>query len=113
MRRELEEAEKDAKGKGAKGTVKAATPPAPASSPSKEKDKGKEEVQGVFVLKDGRAVFTPVETGIMGPTDMEVLSGVKPGDEIVTGSFSVLRTLKNNTKVKVDNSAVKAGGPGA
>jgi len=113
MRRELEEAEKDAKGKGAKGTVKAATQPAPASSPSKEKDKGKEEVQGVFVLKDGRAVFTPVETGIMGPTDMEVLSGVKPGDEIVTGSFSVLRTLKNNTKVKVDNSAVKAGGPGA
>jgi HlyD family secretion protein len=113
MRRELEEAEKDAKGKGAKGTVKAATQPAPASNSSKEKDKGKEEVQGVFVLKDGRAVFTPVETGIMGPTDMEVLSGVKPGDEIVTGSFSVLRTLKNNTKVKVDNSAVKAGGPAA
>jgi len=113
MRRELEEAEKDAKGKAAKGTVKAATPPAPASSSSKEKDKGKEEVQGVFLLKDGLAVFTPVETGIMGPTDMEVLSGVKPGDEIVTGSFSVLRTLKTNTKVKVDNSAVKAGGPGA
>ncbi|MGD0920803.1 MAG: efflux RND transporter periplasmic adaptor subunit [Terriglobia bacterium] len=113
MRRELEEADKDAKGKAAKGTVKAATPPAPASSSSKEKDKGKEEVQGVFVLKDGLAVFTPVETGIMGPTDMEVLSGVKPGEEIVTGSFSVLRTLKSNTKVKVDNSAVKAGGPGA
>jgi HlyD family secretion protein len=111
MRRDLEEAEKDAKGKGTKKAVQAATQSAPASSPSKEKDKSKEEVQGVFVLKNGRAVFTPVETGIMGPTDMEVLSGVKPGDEIVTGSFSVLRTLKNNTKVKVDNSAVKAGGP--
>lgn len=112
MRRELEETDKEAKGKGAKGTVPAAATEAkPASSASKEKDKSKEEVQGVFVLKSGRAVFTPVETGIMGPTDMEVLSGVKPGDEIVTGSFSALRTLKNNTKVKVDNSAVKAGGP--
>jgi HlyD family secretion protein len=104
MRRDLEES--------AKGKVQAAaTQPASASSASKEKDKSKEEVQGVFVLKNGRAVFTTVESGIMGPTDMEVLSGVKPGDEIVTGSFSVLRTLKNNTKVKVDNSAVKAGGP--
>jgi HlyD family secretion protein len=104
MRRDLEES--------AKGKVQAAaTQPASASSSSKEKDKSKEEVQGVFVLKNGRAVFTTVESGIMGPTDMEVLSGVKPGDEIVTGSFSVLRTLKNNTKVKVDNSAVKAGGP--
>jgi HlyD family secretion protein len=111
-RRDLEESDKDAKGKGAKGTVQAAATDAkPASGASKEKDKSKEEVQGVFVLKNGRAVFTQVETGIMGTTDMEVLSGVKPGDEIVTGSFSVLRTLKNNTKVKVDNSAVKAGGP--
>ena len=114
MRRELEASEKEGKGKEAKGMVQAAAAqPAPASGSSKEKDKSKEEVQGVFVLKNGRAVFTPVETGIMGTTDMEVLSGVKPGDEIVTGSFSVLRTLKNNTKVKVDNSAVKAGGPGA
>jgi HlyD family secretion protein len=111
MRRDLEESDKDAKGKGGKGTVQAASQPAPARSSSKEKDKGKEEIQGVFVVKDGRAVFTPVETGIMGTTDVEVLSGVKPGDEIVTGSFSVLRTLKNNTKVKVDNSAAKAGGP--
>jgi HlyD family secretion protein len=116
MRRDLEESEKEGKGKGkeSQGKVQAAaTQSTPASSSSKEKDKGKEEIQGVFVLKNGRAVFSPVETGIMGTTDMEVLSGVKPGDEIVTGSFSVLRTLKNNTKVKVDNSAVKAGGPSA
>ena len=47
---------------------------------------------------------------IMGPTDMEILKGVKPGDEIVTGSFSVLRTLKTNAKVKVDNSGAKTPG---
>jgi len=114
MRRELEEQNKEGKGKEPKATVQAAateTKPAPGSS--KEKDKGKEEIQGVFVVKNGRAVFTPVETGIMGPTDIEVLKGVKPGDEIVTGSFSVLRTLKNNAKVKVDNSATKPPEPGA
>jgi HlyD family secretion protein len=109
MRRELEEQNKEGK---AKGTVKAAETKTEAT-PSKEKDKGKEEIQGVFVVKDGRAIFTRVETGIMGPTDMEVVKGVKPGDEIVTGSFSVLRTLKNNAKVKVDNSATKPPASGA
>jgi len=111
MRRELEEPSKESKGKATVQAAAAETKPAPG--PSKEKDKGKEEIQGVFVVKNGRAVFTPVETGIMGPTDMEVLKGVKPGDEIVTGSFSVLRTLKNNAKVKVDNSATKPPGSAA
>ena len=110
MRRELEEGEK---GKGAKGTVQAASPQAKPPAAGKEKDKGKEEIQGVFVVRNGRAVFTPVETGIMGPTDMEITKGVNPGEEIVTGSFSVLRSLKNNTKVKIDNKATKPGGPAA
>jgi len=38
---------------------------------------------------------------------------LQAGDEIVTGTFSVLRTLKNNTKVKIDNSARTPGQPGA
>lgn len=110
MKRELEESEKEGKGKKeAKGAVQAAAAStAPAAIP---KDKAKEEVQGLFVVKNGRAVFTKVETGIMGTTDMEIVKGVNPGEEIVTGSFSVLRTLKNNTKVKIDNSAQKPGGP--
>ena len=103
-RRQLEEEEQSAK--GGKGKVQAAT-----SQPSTAaKDKGKEEVQGAFVLKDGRAVFTTVETGIMGQSDVEVVKGVQPNDEIVSGPFSVLRTLKNHTKVKVDNSALKPAG---
>jgi HlyD family secretion protein len=103
-RRQLEEEEQSAK--GGKGKVQAAT-----SQPSTAaKDKGKEEVQGAFVLKAGRAVFTPVETGIMGQSDVEVVKGVQPNDEIVSGPFSVLRTLKNHTKVKVDNSALKPAG---
>ena len=109
MKRDLEEPGKDGKDKG---TVKAASAETkPAGGSSKEKDKSKEEIQGVFAVKSGKAVFTPVETGIMGATDVEVLSGVKPGDEIVTGSFSVLRTLKNNAKIKVDNSPPPQANP--
>jgi len=104
MRRELEE-NKDKNGK-----VEAANN-TPATA--KDKEKGKEEVQGVFKVQNGRAVFVPIVSGIMGSTDLEVLKGVQPNEEIVTGSFSVLRTLKNNSKVKIDNSAKTPGGPGA
>jgi len=102
MRRELEESDKDKKGK-----VQAASPQSSTSA----KDKEKEELQGVFLLRNGRAVFVPVESGIMGQSDVEVLKGLQPTDEIITGPFSVLRTLKNHTKLKVDNSPLKPAEP--
>lgn len=71
---------------------------------TKDKEKGKEELQGIFVVNNGRAKFVQVESGIMGSTDIEITKGVQPGDTIVTGSFSVLRTLKNNTKIQIDNT---------
>ena len=67
--------------------------------------KQKEEIQGVFVIRNKKAEFVPVETGISGTTDIEVTKGVKEGDEIITGSYKVLRTLKPGTSVKIDNSA--------
>jgi HlyD family secretion protein len=63
----------------------------------------KEEVQGVFVISGDKAVFKKVETGITGATEIEVLSGLKDGQEIVTGTYKVIRTLRNEAKVKVDN----------
>jgi HlyD family secretion protein len=64
--------------------------------------------QGVFLLvRDGRrfrARFVPVSTGVTGSTEIEVLNGLKPGDEIVTGRYKILRTLKSGTAVKRDNS---------
>jgi HlyD family secretion protein len=66
----------------------------------------KEELQGVFVLRNKRdAEFVPVATGISGTTDIEVINGLKEGDEIVTGSYKVLRTLRNGVNVKVDNTS--------
>jgi HlyD family secretion protein len=66
------------------------------------------EVQGVFVVRNKRAVFVPVNTGISGVTDIEVVSGLQDGDQIVTGSYKTLRTLKPDARVKVDNSTPKA-----
>ncbi|HVB87659.1 MAG TPA: efflux RND transporter periplasmic adaptor subunit [Candidatus Dormibacteraeota bacterium] len=63
------------------------------------------EVQGVFVIRDGKAQFVPVQTGITGVTSIEVTNGLQPGDVIVTGSYNALRTLRPGTKVKIDNSA--------
>ena len=65
-------------------------------------------VQGVYILqtekKKARAVFIPVTTGITGATEIEVRSGLKPGDEIVTGRYKILRALKSGTPVKRDNT---------
>jgi HlyD family secretion protein len=63
----------------------------------------KEEIQGVFVISAGKAEFHKVETGITGTTDIEVLTGLKAGDEIITGTYQVIRTLRNEAQVKVDN----------
>ena len=79
-----------------------------AIAPDKTKGDPKEELQGVFVLKNKKdAVFVPVTTGISGTTDIEVLSGLNEGDEIVTGSYKTLRTLKNGASVKIDNTPAK------
>jgi HlyD family secretion protein len=66
----------------------------------------RKEQQGVFGVRDGKASFVPVTTGITGQTEIEVLSGLKEGDEIITGSYKTLRTIKTEDKVKVDNKAV-------
>lgn len=73
-------------------------------TPAEEKAR-KEEIQGVFVIAGGKAEFRKVDTGITGATDIEVLNGLKEGDEIVTGSYQVIRTLRNEAQVKVDNKS--------
>jgi HlyD family secretion protein len=72
--------------------------------PAAEKAR-KEEIQGVFVIAGNKAEFRKVETGITGATDIEVLSGLKETDEIITGSYQVIRTIRNQAQVKVDNKA--------
>jgi len=88
----------EAKPAGTGGGIQAATKLDPAAEKAK-----KEELTGVFVVSGEKAVFQKVETGITGATDIEVTSGLKEGDQIVTGTYQVIRTIKNDTQVKVDN----------
>jgi HlyD family secretion protein len=81
-----------------KGSVEAASKPNPAAEKAR-----KQEIQGVFVVSGGKAVFRKVDTGITGATDIEVLSGLHDGDEVITGSYKVIRTIRNDAKVKVNN----------
>jgi len=78
-----------------------------AAAPQKDAAKDSKDLQGVFLIRSGKAEFVPIETGISGTTDVEVLGGIKEGDEIVTGSYKVLRTLKPGASVKIDNAAPK------
>jgi len=83
----------DANGK----PIVSATPPASGLKPPAP-------VQGVFELQTVkgklRGVFVPVKTGITGATDIEVLTGVNEGQEIVIGPFKTLRALKNGALLK-------------
>jgi HlyD family secretion protein len=62
----------------------------------------RKELEGVFVFRDGAATFLPVKTGIAGDKHFEVLSGLKEGDEVITGPFTSVRELADGDKVKLE-----------
>lgn len=59
------------------------------------------EQEGVFVLEDRVAMFRPVLTGIVGTAEIEIIDGLDEGDRIVTGSYRVLRSLEDETRVRI------------
>jgi HlyD family secretion protein len=66
--------------------------------------KKKKELEGVFVIdNNSRARFRPIKTGISGESEIEILDSLKENDEIISGSFQTLRTIKDGTVVKTDN----------
>jgi HlyD family secretion protein len=105
-RKQLEDAAKQAATKGGSGgssvTLAAAKPDTAVTT---DVDPKKDDIQGVFVVRNGKAVFVQVQTGISGTTDIEVTNGLQKGDEIVIGSYKALRTLRPDTPVKIDNTA--------
>ena len=79
---------------------------APAAPAGKKENN---DIQGVFVVKNNKAEFHEVVTGLTGSTEIQVKSGLQPGDVIITGSYKVLKTLRNGAGVKVDNSLASKG----
>lgn len=65
-----------------------------------EEDEDADPIEGVFVITEGRAHFTPVEVGIAGQEYFEVVSGLSQGDSIVSGPYQVVRTLEEGTAVR-------------
>lgn len=89
--------------KEGKSIVQAANAKDPAKPGDKAKKNKTKELQGVYVKgPDGFAHFRPVKVGIMGDTNIELLEGLKEGEEVITGPLQSLRTLDEWTLVSVE-----------
>lgn len=62
---------------------------------------GAAERSGVFVVRDNKAVFVPVTTGVIGGLDIEV-TGLSSTDQVIIGPYQVLRSLKTGDVVKAN-----------
>lgn len=71
--------------------------------------------EGVYLMENGKARFQPITTGMIGELSIEVLSGLKGGETLITGPFKALREIEPGGLVKVEDpkKQKKAGGAGA
>lgn len=70
-----------------------------------------QEEEGVFLHDNGKAKFVPVTTGLAGETSIEIVKGVKAGQQIITGPFKALRDINDGSKVKEQKEPEKGKGP--
>ena len=68
-----------------------------------------EEAEGVFVVRGGTALFTPVKVGIAGEEHFEVLDGLVAGDTVVAGPYQVIRDLRDSTRVRQQKQEAPEG----
>jgi HlyD family secretion protein len=67
----------------------------------------RKETEGVFAVRDGKAEFAPIKMGIAGDKYFEVLSGIKAGDQVITGPYNSVRGMADGDLVKIDNNKKK------
>jgi HlyD family secretion protein len=89
---------------GGRGEPVVRVPPEPPPGQTRQ------DTQGVFVVRDGRAIFTPVEIGIAGERHFEVLSGVSVADQVITGPFTDVRQMADGEAVQVEGDAATPDG---
>lgn len=76
----------------------------PVAAPSELKaGETRKETEGAFVVRDGRVEFVPVRMGIAGDRYFEVLDGLKPGDQVVTGPYNSVRGMAEGDQVRITN----------
>jgi HlyD family secretion protein len=83
------------------------TPEPVAAAAELKPGQTRKETEGVFVVRSGKAEFLPIKMGIAGEKYFEVLSGLKSGDEVITGPYNSVRGMTDGDVVKVDNKTVK------
>jgi HlyD family secretion protein len=71
------------------------------------------DVEGVFVVREGKAQFVAVETGITGREHFEVLTGLTEKDSVVAGPYEAIRSLENGANVRRMQAIVPAPGAAA
>jgi HlyD family secretion protein len=80
-----------------------------------EADEGNEEEdemeEGVFLVRNGEVIWTPVTLGITGEEYFEVLSGLAVGDTVVSGPYQTIRTLSDGDPVRIVGSSGEATSP--
>ena len=64
----------------------------------------RKETEGVFLYQDGKAVFTPLKTGVAGEQYFEVTEGLKAGDQVITGPFASVRELADSESVRLQQN---------
>ena len=64
-----------------------------------------EEIKVVFVVADGKGLQRPVKTGLSDETHVEIVSGLKPAEEVVTGPYRVLRDLQHEDAVRISETS--------
>ena len=84
---------------------------APERTDTTAAGKQKKDVEGVFVVNDGVAMFRPVKVGIAGDEYFEVVEGVKAGETSVAGTYQAIRDLKDSTRVRSSTPDTTKGKP--
>ena len=100
----------DAKGNVVREPQPAGKAPTRGTVQAAELKPGQErkELEGVFLIRDTRAEFVPIKTGIAGDKYFEVLSGLKEGDKVITGPFQSVRELRDGATVKDSGAGTPA-----
>jgi HlyD family secretion protein len=99
--REEEEGEESARAEeAAEDSNRQQRPEGPVARGQRPRD-----VEGVFVVRDGIATFTPVEVGITGQEYFEVLSGLQEGDTVVAGPYQRIRELADGDQVRASSTS--------
>jgi HlyD family secretion protein len=91
-----EQPQRRRRGANVEPTVSASNEPPPGHT--------RKETEGVFVVSGGRGVFTPVKVGIAGEQYFEVLTGLKAGDQVITGPFASVRELSDGGDVRIQQN---------